>query len=104
MVNYLSDKTPFISTSWPKLYYNPEKFRLKLEEALQHRNEFPAIIRQKQNTMLADWPDAPDPDYLNYPADLSKWPEHGKILNEFISGNNYQVVWENEMFQILSRK
>jgi hypothetical protein len=104
MVIYLSDKTPFISTSWPKLYYNPEKFRLKLEEALQHRNEFPAIIRQKQNTMLADWPDAPDPDYLNYPADLSKWPEHGKILNEFISGNNYQVVWENEMFQILSRK
>lgn len=104
MVNYLSDKTPFISTSWPKLYYNPEKFRLKLEEALQYRNEFPAIIRQKQNTMLADWPDAPDPDYLNYPADLSKWPEHGKILNEFISVNNYQVVWENEMFQVLVRK
>ena len=104
MVNYLAEKTPFISTSWPKLYYNPEKFRLKLEEALRHRNEFPAIIRQKQNTMLADWPDIPDPDYLNYPADLSKWPEHGKILNEFIATNDYQVVWENEMFQVLSRK
>lgn len=104
MLNFLSDKTPFISTSWPKLYYNPEKFRLKLEEALQRRNEFPAIIRQKQNTMLAYWPDVQEPDYLNYPADLSKWPEHGKILNEFIAENNYMVVWENEMFQVLVRK
>lgn len=104
MLNYLSDKTPFISTSWPKLYYNPEKFRLKLDEAFLRRNEFPAIIRQKQNTMLADWPDAPDPDYLEYPADLSKWPEHGKILNEFIAKNEYQVVWENTMFQVLVRK
>ncbi len=104
MVNYLSDKIPFISTSWPKLYYNPEKFRLKLDEALQHRKTFPAIIRQKQNTMLADWPEKSDPDYLNYPEDLSKWPEHGKILNEFIARNNYQLVWENEMFQLLLKK
>jgi len=35
---------------------------------------------------------------------LSKWPEHGKILNEFLTRNNYQVVWENEMFQILTKK
>lgn len=104
MLNYLSDKTPFISTSWPKLYYNPEKFRLKLEEAFQRRNEFPAIIRQKQNTMLADWPDTAGPDYLEYPADLLKWPEHGKILNEFIAKNDYQVMWENTMFQVLVRK
>jgi hypothetical protein len=101
MVNYLSDKTPFISTSWPKLYYNPETFRIKLEEALQRRKVLPAIIRQKQNTMLANWPGVPDPDYLKYPPYLSKWPEHGKILNEFIEKNNYRVVWENEMFQLL---
>jgi len=104
MVNYLSDKAPFISTSWPKLYYNPEKFRLKLEEAQQIRKEFPAIIRQKQNTMLNDWPRVGDDNYLNYPENLSKWPEHGKILNEFLTRNNYQVVWENEMFQILTKK
>jgi hypothetical protein len=104
MVNYLSDKIPFISTSWPKLYYNPEKFKLKLEEALLRRKEFPAIIRQKQNTMLVDWPVAPDPEYLNYPENLSKWPEHGKILNEFIAKNDYQVVWENAMFQVLLKK
>jgi hypothetical protein len=101
MLNYLSDKKPFISTSWPKLYYNPKTFRQKLEEALQRRKAFPAIIRQKQNTMMADWPGKPEPDYLLYPTDLSKWPEHGKILNEFIAQNNYQVVWENDMFQLL---
>jgi hypothetical protein len=103
MMNYLSDKKPFISTSWPKLYYNPQTFRLKLEEALDRRKIFPAIIRQKQNTMMAFWPGSPDPEYLNYPESLSKWSEHGKILNEFIAQHNYQVVWENEMFQLLIR-
>ena len=103
-LNYLSDKRPFISTSWPKLYYNPITFRLKLEEALLHRKTFPAIIRQKQNTGLNDWPDSPVPDYLKYKVGLSYWPEHGRILNEFIERNNYQVVWENEMFQLLTRQ
>jgi hypothetical protein len=101
MLNYLGDKKPFISTSWPKLYYNPETFEQKLEEALQKRQHLPAIIRQKQNATIHDWPTTPDRDYLSYPDELSKWPEHGKILNEFINQNNYQVVWENEMFQLL---
>jgi len=104
MLNFLSGKTPFISTSWPKLYYNPEKFRLKLEEALTKRKEFPSVIRQKQNTMLNDWPAVGDENYLNYPETLTKWPEHGKILDEFLEKYNYQVVWQNEMFQVLTRK
>jgi len=104
MLNYLSDKRPFISTSWPKLYYNPNTFKLKLEEALQRRKNFPAIIRQKQNTVLNDWPGSSEPDYLKYGDSLSDWPEHGRILNEFIERNNYQVVWENEMFQLLTRQ
>jgi len=104
MLNFLSGKTPFISTSWPKLYYNPEKFRLKLEEALTKRKEFPSVIRQKQNTMLNDWPAVGDENYLNYPETLTKWPEHVKILDEFLEKYNYQVVWQNEMFQVLTRK
>lgn len=83
---------------------HPEKFRVKLDEALLRRKTFPAIIRQKQNTMLADWPAKAEPDYLNYPDNLSKWPEHGKILNEFIARHQYKVEWENEMFQLLMRK
>jgi len=101
MLNYLSDKKPYISTSWPKLYYNPQTFRLKLEEAMQKRKTLPAIIRQKQNTVLDRWPGTPDPQYLNYPDHLSEWPEHGKILNEFIAIHNYRIVWENDMFQLL---
>ena len=54
--------------------------------------------------MLAFWPGSPDPEYLNYPESLSKWPEHGKILNEFIIRNHYQVIWENDMFQLLIKK
>lgn len=104
IVNYLSGKKPFLSTSWPKLYYNPEKFRQKLDEALQMRNILPAIIRQKQNTMLNDWPGSFDQHYLAYPEELSKWPEHGRILNEFIVRNGYQILWENEMFQVLAAK
>jgi hypothetical protein len=47
--------------------------------------------------MLAFWPGSPDPEYLNYPESLSKWPEHGKILNEFIIRNHYQVIPIEEM-------
>lgn len=101
MLNYLSDKKPFISTSWPKLYYRPQTFQLKLQEALLRRKAFPAIIRQKQNTVLDRWPGTPDPHYLDYPEGLSNWPEHGRILNEFIAINNYHIVWENRMFQLL---
>ena len=104
MVNYLSQKTPFLSTPWPKLYYTAEMFSFKLKEALQTRKAFPAIIRQKQNTMLADWPGVPNPDYLNYPENLSKWPDHGKILNKFIAENEYHIVWENDMFQLLVKE
>ncbi|HKJ41570.1 MAG TPA: hypothetical protein VKA27_05715 [Sunxiuqinia sp.] len=101
MLNYLTDKKPFLSTSWPKLYYSPATFKQKLYEALQKRKSYPAIIRQKQNTTINDWPSSTDPNYLSYPDSLSKWPEHGKILNEFMATNNYEVVWENEMFQVL---
>ena len=31
----------------------------------------------------------------------SKWPEHGKILNEFIEKNNYVVIRKNEIIQLL---
>ena len=94
LFNYLSDKRPFISTSWPKLYYNPETFRKKLAEAVSLRKHLPAIIRQKQATKLNNWPsDRPTPD--------NNWPGHNMVLNEFIACYNYQVVWENEMFEIL---
>jgi len=107
MINYLADKKPYLSTSWPKLYYSPESFQRKLEEAAEKRDALPAIIRQKQNTMLEAWPmERAEPGYLDYPDEMSKWPEHGRILNEFIAEHGYTVAWENEMFQLLriSRK
>ena len=102
MINYLANKKPFISTSWPKLYYHPLAFEKKLYEAVEKRKKLPAIIRQKQNTMLCEWPQKnASPNYINYPAELSKWPEHGTILNSFIEKYSYHVKWENEMFQLL---
>ena len=105
MINYLAGKEPFISSSWPKLYYSPQSFEKKLNEAIAKREEFPIIIRQKQNTGSHEWPKGQaESDYLSYPDDLSKWPEHGKILNHFIEKYNYEVIWENEMFQVLLLK
>ncbi len=102
MINYLADKPPYISTSWPKLYYNADTFSDKLAEAKSLRDSLPAVIRQKQNTGLAEWPaDAAADRYLDYPDDLSKWPEHGRILNDFMHRNGYEVAWENNMFQLL---
>ena len=97
MFNYLTGKKPFISTSWPKLYYNPKTFQEKLVEAVNKRDDLPAIIRQKQATKLDDWPETP---YVEY----KDWPEHATILDKFISQYNYNIVWENEMFQLLIAK
>jgi hypothetical protein len=103
MIHYLADKKPFISTSWPKLYYHPDTFASKLSEAVEKRGSLPAIIRQKQNTGVVPWPNKqPEPGYLSYPVDLSKWPDHGTILNQFIDTHNYRVLWENNMFQLLA--
>ncbi len=94
MFNYLTEKKPFISTSWPKLYYNPEIFRVKLSEAVVKRQALPAIIRQKQETKLNDWPSMSE-------GKFKQWPEHEIVLNNFIQQYHYQVAWENEMFQLL---
>ncbi|WP_163709809.1 hypothetical protein [Mangrovibacterium lignilyticum] len=94
LFNYLTDKQPFISTSWPKLYYKPQTFRDKLAEALIHRKQLPAIIRQTQATKLADWPS-------DGPGHFDDWPGHLRVLDEFTSQYHYQVVWENEIFQVL---
>jgi len=103
MVNYLAGKRPFISTSWPKLYYHPDTFASKLAEAVNKRKCLPAIIRQKQNIGVVPWPaEQPEPGYLSYPAHLFKWPGHGTILNQFIDKYEYRVLWENEMFQLLT--
>lgn len=105
MMNYLSDKKPFLSTSWPKLYYSPLSFEKKLQEALKKREDLPIILRQKQNAKLEVWPiEKADPAYLAYPKELTDWSEHGIILNKFIEEYAYEVIWENEMFQVLSNK
>jgi hypothetical protein len=102
MLNYLADKEPFISSSWPKLYYSPEAFEKKLYEAIEKRKTLPSIIRQKQNTGNVDWPKKhSNPHYFEYKEGISMYPEHGKILNHFIEEYNYKVIWENEMFQVL---
>lgn len=102
MINYLADMEPYLSTSWPKLYYSPDSFTRKLQEALARRDALPAIVRQKQPTNIHPWPEAkPHPDYLDYPGDLSRWPGHGRVMNRFIGDFEYEVVWENEMFQLL---
>lgn len=102
MINYLADKKPFISTSWPKLYYHPDTFASKLDEAVVKRGALPAIVRQKQDPGVNPWPNGrPEPGYLAYPESLSKWPYHGQILNQFIDKQGYKVLWENEMFQLL---
>lgn len=102
MVNYLADKKPFISTSWPKLYYNVNTFENKLEEALARRESLPAVVRQKQNTGIVAWPaDTAAKEYLDYPDDLSRWPAHGRVLNKFLDQQGYEVIWENNMFQLL---
>jgi hypothetical protein len=93
LFNYLADKKPFISTSWPKLYYDPEMFRVKLNEAVEYREVLPAVIRQLQPTRRVDWPQ-------ESPAPYNYWEGHAIVLDRFLEMNDYVPVWENDMFRI----
>ncbi|TKG94735.1 hypothetical protein EYV94_12390 [Puteibacter caeruleilacunae] len=100
MFNYLTDTKPFITTSWPKLYYNADVFAEKLDDAVKNKGKLPVIIRQLQATKLEEWP----VDNVNGGNSYMQWPEHGVVLDNFIRKYNYVIVWENEMFQLLIKK
>ncbi len=98
MINYLTESVPFIGTSWPKLYYASNIFGNELDRATE-LNGHPLIVLHKME-MRSDWPQHPNPDYLNLENDANRLPDHYRIMYEYLDKWEYEKVWENEVFMI----
>ena len=101
LFNYITRTVPYVRNSMP-WFYNTSVFNAELNLAYERTGVLPVIIRQKRKTFGKSgsaWPD-PEPFYdaiwykRNAPRD--------SCMNIFLEKNNYNKVWENQVFEILT--
>lgn len=101
MIQYLTKTVPFIGTSWVWVY-DPNNFKRNLSRAENSTYKKPVILRQKTQPISGEWThfDIRYNDILSEDTYLYK-KQRIIYFNQFLSRNNYHIVWENELFQIL---
>jgi len=96
LIYFLTETKPYLYDSWP-MVYSPEKFQAALSRAFQEREKLPLIVRAKRSTSNNEWPNNPKIGLIN-----SIWYDSNrKIMKNFVNLHSYNIVWENNFFQIL---
>lgn len=95
MFHFLTKTRSYMPNSWPWLYL-PETFELELNKAFNKMGKPRIIVLQKMSTLNNDWPDNKYTNKIKTSPDLKR----DSILGDFMAKNNYQKVWENDMFEI----
>lgn len=95
MFHFLTETRPYMPNSWPWLYL-PETFEHELNRAFNNLGKPRIIVLQKMSTLNNDWPDN------KFTVDIKNSPDlkRDSILGDFMAKNNYQKVWENDIFEI----
>jgi hypothetical protein len=95
MFHFLTETRPYMPNSWPWLYL-PETFDIELNKAFNNQGKPRIIVLQKMSTLSNDWPDN------KFTVDIKNSPDlkRDSILGDFMAKNNYQKVWENDIFEI----
>ncbi len=96
-VAYLSDLQPYLASTYPFFWTKD-----KIEEELEHaslKKTLPMVVRAKSDTIRKGWP-------------KNNKPVHGgtnnhrgilrAVIESFLKKNNYQTIWENSNFEILT--
>ena len=97
-INYLTRTRPAIGCSWVE-----QLSTSALERRLSKLgNSRPAVLRQKFNTIGPEW-SQPSTDYLQHYNVENPYQNDSKlvVLNDFLSRNNYRVVYEDTHFVLL---
>lgn len=98
MVNFLTQSRPYLYNSWVWTY-DPSNFRKQIDIAEKEHDTLPIIVRQKSE--LSCWYKYDE----NWNNELIPYKKKRTIcFNQFICKHHYEVVWENEVFQILKVK
>ncbi len=94
MLYYLTETRPYLYNSWPFLY-EPTQLQFFLEKAQHDRPNKPVIVRSKYSLQNFSWPKRL---FINKSF---RYQQNLKIMERFVQKNNYQIVWQNEVFEIL---
>lgn len=99
-VHFLTKTRPYLYNPWVWTY-DPTNMERKFEEVERTNKRLPVVVRDK--SMLPKWYEY-YPDWNNSNATESYLHKNKKIvlINRFLSEHGYKVVWENEVFQILT--
>lgn len=106
MLHYLTHTRPYMHNPWPWSYDTAmmEQNLRDAERRTKAQGEpWPVLVREKCQTI-----DFTEPDTAWNSTDATDDFAHKNakvaLIQEFISRNNYSVVWENDEYQILMRE
>lgn len=94
MVHFLTRTKPFLYGSW-SMAIPPKQLKEMLYKSLSEKKVLPVIVRAKGSTADCNWP--ANHNVNNRPDKIAD----RVILEAFIEEFNYQIIWENDFFQIL---
>lgn len=99
MLHFLTETKPYTGNPWV-WSYDSSNLEKQLQRARKKHKELPVIVREKSCVTL--W-QTPYKDWNNENAPTTYFHKNGRVkaINRFIKDNNYEVVWENHLFQIL---
>lgn len=99
MIHYLTRTRPYLRNPWV-WSYDPSNMERKFKEAEKRSSSLPVIVREK--SMITYWTEY-YPDWDNDHAQNTYLHKNKKItlIHRFIQKHHYQVVWENDICQIL---
>lgn len=102
MVHYLTHTKPYLNCSWPMCYTISDLERHFLS-AKNNIMVLPTVLCNK--SAIGEW-DKYNP-YWDHEDAEDQWnfnSTRAKIFHRFLRDNEYVVVWENELFEILQPK
>jgi hypothetical protein len=99
MIHFLSQTRPYMNTPWVWVY-SGEMFEEKLKKAEKEIDVLPIVVQQKFETIVAF--SEPLDDYMSENGIDNNLHSNArsKAMNDFLSRNDYQIVWCNDYFVI----
>lgn len=99
-IHYMTQTRPYLGNSWV-WSYPPSLIKMKLKNAVKETGVLPVIVRDKSAISYWDeYSETWNNDKTKNTYDHKN--EKVTIINNFISENDYHIVWENHLFQILT--
>lgn len=100
-IHYLTETRSYVNNPWVWTY-DSDNFEFQLHKAYSSHSELPVIVREKVKLPGSDWTDYyPDYDNENMENTFMYKRKRVRVMNQFIHQHHYQLLWENEQFQIL---